>query len=198
MKESDLQVYLTPLQIKKFNEKHEIKITKNAFNHNPNYTIKVDNNDMKHINNVKKGTLSSYDIKASALQATQSATKGGFLPLIPIIAALGAAAGGVSSIVNSVNNKRANDQLIAEKKRQNDILEKQNTEGKPITVNKITANEYAKASALQAAQSATKSLIGSGIHKVHKSPTIHVSGGYLKIPIVGKAISTNNKKIRVK
>ncbi|AJP61523.1 hypothetical protein AHEVV1_006 [Adoxophyes honmai entomopoxvirus 'L' virophage 1] len=171
-----IQVYLTPLQVKKYESKHEIKITNNAFNHRPNYIIKIDKKDIKYINNVKKGTLLSYNIKYNP-----NIIKGGFLPLIPIIAgvvgALGAAAGGVSSIVNSINNKRVNDQLIEQKKRQNDILERQNREGKPINVNKITANEYASA------------LTGKGFRREHatKQP--------LGLSIKGRAISTNNKVI---
>ena len=58
---------------------------------------------------------------------------GGFLPLIPIIAALGAAAGGAAQIATAVNKKKAADKQLAEMARHNREME---AKGKGLHVRK--------------------------------------------------------------
>lgn len=69
----------------------------------------------------------------------ESYKTGGFLPLIPILAAIAAAgsvAGGAAGIASAVNKKKAEDEIVAETKRHNAELEKAARGG---TVNTSTA-----------------------------------------------------------
>lgn len=114
-----MAVYLTPFQIKKYNETGYLKLTKNALK-KPNIDLSLSKKD---IDRLEKGETIEIQRK-----------EGGFIPLVPLIAGIGTAVSAVTSIVNSINNKKANNQLVEQRKRQNDILEKQNKEGKPIQV----------------------------------------------------------------
>lgn len=64
-----------------------------------------------------------------ALGAGKRKKKGGFLPLIPIIAALGAAAGGAAQIATAVNKKKAADRQLAELSRHNREMEAKSGKG---------------------------------------------------------------------
>ncbi|AJP61554.1 hypothetical protein CBEVV_007 [Choristoneura biennis entomopoxvirus 'L' virophage] len=133
-----LSVYLTPLQVKKYNLKHEIRLTRNAFTKPPNYNINIDKKDMKHINKIINNEAEEH-------------ITGGFI--MPLLGALAAGTSIATSIYKTINDKKTNNDLIKLKNKQIEILNKQHKEGKPINVNNITANEYAK------------SLSGTGIHK---------------------------------
>lgn len=120
----EVDVYLTPTQIKKYNETGKLKLTKNCLK-SPNYKILVDS---KKFNDLKQNKIDSFTFEIK---------HGGVIPLIPIVAGIAGTVSAISSVYNSYNNKKTNERLVREKERQNNILEKQNQEGKPITVNTL-------------------------------------------------------------
>jgi hypothetical protein len=70
---------------------------------------------------------SIYISRTNLDRLRESYKTGGFLPLIPILAAIAAAgsvAGGAAGIASAVNKKKAEDQIVAETKRHNAELEK--------------------------------------------------------------------------
>lgn len=117
-------IYLTPFQVKKYNETGTLVLTKNALK-KPNYEFKLSQAQIKSLQSGEKVTITSKT--------------GGFIPLIPLIAGVGTAISAATSIYNSVQNKKTNSQLVEQKIRQNDILDRQNREGKPIQVNTLSA-----------------------------------------------------------
>lgn len=110
-----------------------MKLTKNVFK-KPNTKIDLKKTE---ITRLKKGETIEIQRKV-----------GGFIPIIPLIAGIGTAVSAVTSIVNSVNNKKTNDKLVEQRRRQNDILEKQNKEGKPIQVQTLSAQASKMGSAI--------------------------------------------------
>lgn len=128
------EIYLTNLQIEKFNKTGELILTKNVFK-KPNYKIKLTNNQIKKLKNGETVKI--------------NAKEGGFIPLIPLIAGVTGLISAGSSVYNAINNKKTNEKLIEQKERQNSILEKQNKEGKPIQINTLKAeSEFLKGNAL--------------------------------------------------
>lgn len=126
-------IYLTPFQVKKYNETGSLVLTKNALK-KPNYDFKLSQAQIKELQSGKKVTIGTKT--------------GGFLPLIPLIAGVGTAVSAITSIYNSVQNKKANNQLVEQKIRQNNILDRQNREGKPIQVNTLSTEAFKLGGAL--------------------------------------------------
>lgn len=148
-------IYLTKSQIDKYSKTGEVNLSKNIFK-KPNVQLSISN---KKYNDLKNEKIDLIEIKVK---------KGGFIPLVPLIAGVAGVASAISSVYNSINNKKTNDELVKQRKRQNDILEKQNQEGKPIQVNTIGAEG--------------KKLIGGGLKKksVKKSNSkSKKQGGYI-------------------
>lgn len=117
-----MDIYLTKFQIEKYNSKGELKLTKNALK-KPNVKFPLSNAQFQKLKRGEEVLITSK--------------KGGFLPIAPIVAGVAGLVSAGTSIYNSYANKKANEQLVQQKKRQNDILEKQNKEGKPISINTL-------------------------------------------------------------
>ena len=87
----------------------------------------IDNNQPKSITiDGKECYVSKQKINEIKLLIAEN-KDGGFLPLLPLIiggiAAAGSIAGGTAGIVKSVNDKKYNDEKLAEEKRHNKLIE---------------------------------------------------------------------------
>ena len=80
-----------------------------------------------------RGKCSVCKSMKTSLISKEQITKGGFVFTLPMLAAAAAAAGslagGASSIANSVNQKKAADKMLAERKRHNKALEQKKGSG---------------------------------------------------------------------
>lgn len=152
-------IYLTPFQVKKYNETGILVLTKNALK-KPNYEFKLSQAQIKSLQSGEKVTITTKT--------------GGFIPLIPLIAGVGTAISAATSIYNSVQNKKTNGQLVEQKIRQNDILERQNREGKPIQVNTLSTEATKLGGALT-----QKKVVSCGNSGGALTQTKVISGGSL-------------------
>lgn len=100
----DLNIYLTPTQIKKYREKGELNLTNNIFLKSPNYSLRLDSKIYNEINKLKNS-----DKKYKIINSQQMV--GGFLPIIPILAGLAAATTIGKNIYEAVENKKTNEIL---------------------------------------------------------------------------------------
>lgn len=132
------EIYLTKSQIDKYNNTGQLNLTKNIFK-KPNMSLVLSS---KKYNDLKNNKIDKIEILNKS---------GGFLPLVPLIAGTAGVVSAITSVINSVNNKKTNDKLVEQKIRQNNILEKQNKEGKPIQINSI--------------EKEAKNLIGGGLKR---------------------------------
>jgi len=131
-----INLYLTPLQIKKYKEKYELRVTPNAFSRpNKNYSISVNDSDYKGITQVAQGVLGEYIIRTKEFQ-------GGFI--LPLIAGAAAVSTIGKNIYDCIQNKKVNNELLNQKINQNKIISDHSNKGLPINVSQITADEFVK------------------------------------------------------
>lgn len=143
-------IYLTNSQIEKYNKTGHLILSKNVFK-TPNVKFKLNKNQVTKLKNGEKIEITNKN--------------GGFIPIVPLVAGLTGLVSAGTSIYNSIQNKKANDKLIEEKKRQNNILEKQNKEGKPLIINSLrTEAENLKGGALTLKKEINKHKVGNGFN----------------------------------